>query len=127
MPDFKGKYAIDLDASAKLHIGYFSDRFEMKPGYEKAMQEYMSANSEIAKQISLTLDAESMRLTTAGGEEIFAVKSLVEYGDKTQLVVLVGKRFSMKYDLRELGPNLVQFSNHHYDLHNWAWRRIGGP
>jgi hypothetical protein len=87
VPNFKGTYVIDLDASAKLHIGFFNDRFEMKPDYEKAMQEYMSAHGEVAKQISLTLDGENLRVKTPEGEEVFPVKSLIEEGDNPQLVV----------------------------------------
>jgi hypothetical protein len=125
MPKFTGHYVIDLDASAQLHVGYFTDRFEMKPVYENAMQKYMRAHAEVAKKITLTLDRENLRLKTADEEEVFPVKSLVQDGDKPQLVVLAGGRFSMTCELRELGPDLVQYSNHKYDLHNWAWRRTG--
>jgi hypothetical protein len=125
MPKFTGHYVIDLDASAKLHVGCFTERFEMKPGYEKAMQKYIRTHGEVAKKITLALDRENLRLKTADEEEVFPVKSLVEDGDKPQLIVLAGGRFSMTYDLRELGPDLVQFSNRKYDLHNWAWRRSG--
>jgi hypothetical protein len=123
MTRFIGRYVIDLEASAKLHIGYFTDRFEMKAGYEEAMREYMHSHGDIAKKLTLALDATQLRLAKDNEEEVFPVKSLVEDGEKPTLVVLAGGRYSMTYELQVLGPDLVRFSNRHYDLHNWAWRR----
>ncbi len=123
---FVGQYVIDLEASAKLHIGYFTDRFEMKVGYEDTMNEYMRSHGEIAKKLTLTLDATQLRLEKDDEEEVFPVKSLVEDGEKPTLVVLAGGRYSMTYELQVLGQNLVRFSNRHYDLHNWVWRRAEG-
>ena len=123
MPAFIGHYNLDLDASAKLHVGYFQDRFEMTPGYEKAMQDFMQSRAAEMKTLNLTLDSQHLVIREPGKIQQYDVKSLVEDGAKPQLTLGLGK-FTMTYDLIELEPGLIHFANRHYDLHGWAWRRV---
>ncbi len=101
----------------------------MKPGYEKTVQKYIKSHAHLADQLTLFLDAKVLRMKTLEGEETYSVKQLIEDGDKPMLEVAAGTgklaAYSMTYELRQLGPDVIQFQNRHYDLDGFAWRRTG--
>jgi hypothetical protein len=127
MPKFTGSYTIDLEYTAKLQAGWFTDRFEMKPGHEQAVQDYITSHSKLLGKITMTLNREFLVVRTPDGEEKHAVKELIEDGEEPKLSVAAGEgkmsRFTMTYALRSLAPDVIQLQNRQYDLDGFAWRR----
>lgn len=127
MPQFTGSYTIDLEYTAKLQAGWFTDRFEMKPGYEQAVQDYIASHSHLLGKVTMTLDRDFLVVRTPDGEEKHPVKKLIEDGEQPKLTVGAGEgemaRITMTYALRQLAPDVIQLQNRHYDLDGFAWRR----
>ncbi|MEM1108433.1 MAG: hypothetical protein AAGH99_07055 [Planctomycetota bacterium] len=117
-----GRYVVDPEKSAILMTGYFTDRFEMKPGYEQAVEQFLKENGATLDGIAIEISADTFRLSSLDGEEQFDVISTEQQTGAPTLVV-DWEGVAETFIVRDMGNQCIQLDNAENELSHFAWRK----
>jgi hypothetical protein len=87
MEDIHGTYKVDARATAGLQAGWFTEKFEMKPGYEDAVREFWENNREAYEAISLVVDQNFLVLKSDEGQDSFPILQWNEKADGIHMIL----------------------------------------
>jgi ankyrin repeat protein len=121
--DIVGTYRLDPDYSAMLAAKFFHDRFEMKPGYDEAMKDYMStaAGTPEIEGIRLIVDERQITLRAADGSEATYRITKTWKTRGRRFIETDSDGMAVRFEVKRHGVSSLQLECDYVELGDFAW------